>query len=126
MTARPVPTRRPPADAVAGLAHLDLARPVPTVVVDASCWLDLATAPAVRAVVDAGLERRPPVLAVDLSSCHLADGYGLGMLAEASRQAARQGTELVLVGVSRRIGRVLALTGLDAVLPVTADARTDA
>lgn len=107
----------PPLDE-AGRAHLDLTGDVPAVVVDATAWLDLATVPAVQEVLDAALALVPARLAVDLSQCELADAYALRVLERAARRAARQGTEVVLVGVDDRLARVLRLTGLDAVLPV--------
>jgi anti-anti-sigma factor len=119
--ARPFPPRHPAGEP--GAAHLDLTGDLPVVVVDVTAWLDLATVPAVLAVVDAAIALAPPRLAVDLSQCELADAYGLGMLERASRRAALQGTELVLLGVDRRLARVLRFTGLDAVLPVVDDAR---
>jgi anti-anti-sigma factor len=99
-------------------AHLELGGPVPTVVVDVADWLDVSTAPAVREVLDDALSRRPRRLAVDLSRCPLADAYGLGMIERAQRRGVLQGTELVLVGVSPRLRRILRLTGLDQVLSV--------
>jgi anti-sigma B factor antagonist len=113
---RPAP---PAPHSAEGAAHLDLTGAVPVVVVDVPGWLDLATAPEVRIVVEAALDSRPQRLAVDLSGCELADAYGLGMLATAQRRGRAQGTELVLVGVNRRIRRVLALSGLAGALPVT-------
>jgi anti-anti-sigma factor len=107
-------------------AHLDLTGAVPVVVVDVVGWLDLATAPGVRRVVVAALAARPARLAVDLSACELADAYGLGVLATAAGRAGAQGTELVLVGVNRRIRRVLVLCGLADALPVTDLARASA
>lgn len=117
MSRRPVPPRDP-ADRTTPAAHLVLYRALPVVVVDVTGWLDLSTAPDVQRVVDAALAPRPRRLAVDLSRCLLADAYGLGMLERARRRGLLQGTELVLTGVNERIRRVLALTGLEAVLPV--------
>ena len=106
------------APAAAPEAHLDLRSPCPTVVVDVTDWLDVATAPGVRAVIDAGLRKAPRRLDVDLTCCELADVAGVHMLEQAQRRAALQGTELVLVGVSPRLRRVLHLLELDGVLAV--------
>ena len=99
-------------------AHLELRQATPVVVVDISEWLDLETAPQVRAVVDAGLARADERLDVDLSSCEGADLQGIDMLEKAQRRAALQGTELVLTGVNPRLRRVLHLLGVDAVVAV--------
>ena len=109
---------RRPAPPAGPEAHLDLRLACPTVVVDVSDWLDVATAPGVRAVIDAGLRKVPRRLDVDLTHCELADVHGLHMLEQAQRRAALQGTELVLVGVSARLRRVISLLELDGVLAV--------
>ncbi len=99
-------------------AHLDLSHEVPVVVVDATDWLDVCTAPGVEAVVGEALRSRPARLAVDLSACRMADAYGVGTLARLHRRAAAQGTELWLVGANGRVRRVLELVGLSEALPV--------
>lgn len=103
------------------VAHLDLSRSVPVVVVDLCGWLDVATAPGLEAVLDHALRRRPPRLVVDLTACDSADCFGLGMLERVARRAREDGTELVLTGVNARIVRVLALVGLSEALPVVPD-----
>ena len=99
-------------------ARLDLRDEVPVAVVDVDEWLDVATAPAVEELVRAALVGRPPRVAVDLTRCEGADAYGLGVLARVQREAAAQGTELVLTGANRRVRRVLRLLHLTSELPV--------
>jgi len=107
-------------------AHLELTDEVPVVVVDAPDWLDVCTAPGVEAVALEALRTRPERLAVDLSACRMADAYGVGALARVRDVAAAQGTELWLVGVNRRVRRVLDLVGLSQTLPVHARPSADA
>lgn len=111
----PLPTPR------SSTAHLDLRGTVPVAVVDVAAWLDVATAPAVEELLRGALASRPVRVAVDLSRCEGADAYGLGVLARVQRDAAAQGTELVLTGVNRRVRRVLGLLQLSGDLPVVAE-----
>jgi anti-anti-sigma factor len=99
-------------------ARLDLTTPVPVVVVDADEWLDLATADALARVLEQVLRLRPPVVHVDLSRCPAADVHGLRVIERFRVRAATSGTQVLLVGPNAQVRRVLALTGLDAVLPV--------
>ena len=99
-------------------AHLDLRGTVPVAVVDVAEWLDVATAPAVEALVRAALASRPARIAVDLTRCQGADAFGLGVLARVKRDASAQGTEIVLTGVNDRVHRVLRLLRLTGDLPV--------
>jgi anti-anti-sigma factor len=102
------------------VARLDLTGDVPVVVVDAPVWLDLATAPVVEAVLVRALADRPPRLAVDLTSCAMADAFGLGMLARVGAAARADGTEVWLVGANRQVRRVVTLMGMDDALVVHA------
>jgi anti-sigma B factor antagonist len=113
-------TPPPPRRTASGgpVAQLDLTGPVPVVVVDVPDWLDVSTAPAVEAVLDGLLQAGPRRVAVDLTGCPMADPFGLGMLARVRERAARTGTELWLVGVDRRVQRVLDILGLTDALPV--------
>ena len=99
-------------------AHLDRRGGTPVAVVDVEDWLDVATAPAVEALLQEALRGRPQQVAVDLSRCQGADPHGLGVLVRVGEQAAAQGTRLVLTGVSGRVHRVLRLMGLTDLLPV--------
>jgi anti-anti-sigma factor len=100
------------------VATLDLSGPFPVVSVDAPDWLDAGTAPDVEQVLRRALRAAPPQLAVDLSRCVMADPCGLGVLVRARSAGASVGTEVFLVGVNRRVRRVLELLGLSGSLPV--------
>ena len=118
MTQAPLPAPR-----AGSAAHLEVRQSRPVVVVDVSDWLDLATAPQVRVVVDAGLRRASDRLEIDLTRCPLADLQGIQMLEQAQRRATLQGTEIVLTGVGPRLRRVLHLVGLDRALSVEPELR---
>ena len=107
-----------PAPRSSSPAHLDLRGSTPVAVVDVDEWLDVATAPAVEALLDEALRRRPQQIAVDLSRCDGADPHGLGVLVRVADKARAQGTRLVLTGVSSRVRRVLRLLDLGDALPV--------
>jgi N-acetylglucosaminyldiphosphoundecaprenol N-acetyl-beta-D-mannosaminyltransferase len=66
----------------------------------------------VRAHFESAVQGGKAVL-VDLSDLHFADGRFLGLLLMLRKQLRCNGTDLRLAGVTRRIGRLLRLNGLD-------------
>ena len=83
-----------------------------TVTVDVREDLDLATVPALRRSVQELLTARPQTLVVDLSRCGFVGVDALGVLADLTTAARRQGTTLALVGVRSTLREVIALLGL--------------
>jgi len=86
--------------------------------------LGLSNAGPVAEQLLALLDRHPAVLIADMAATRSCDHAGTGVLERVCRQAAGQGTALRLVVPARRIRRILALSGLDRLVPVysTADA----
>jgi anti-anti-sigma factor len=72
----------------------------------------------VRQVLDEALDRRPRVLAVDLSAVELFTAGGLDVLLQAHSHALARGGAVALVAPSQGVHRVLELTGADTVLTV--------
>lgn len=84
--------------------------------------IDLATAPRLREeivrLVDAGRDR----LLVDLEGVEFMDSTGLGVLVAGLKHTRERGGDLALVCRRPQVLRLLAITGLDGVLAVHADA----
>lgn len=81
--------------------------------------VDTASAAEFRTALLTAIDSGTPV-AVDLGGVTFMDSAGFGVLAEANRQAQVAGTPMRLQRVPPRIGRLLALLGLDAVLTIDA------
>jgi anti-sigma B factor antagonist len=83
--------------------------------------VDVASAPRLREklvdLVAAGRHR----LAVDLTEVSFLDSVGLGVLIGGVKRARAQGGELVLVGATGGVERVLDLTGLLSVITIVED-----
>lgn len=89
-------------------------------VVAAAGELDAHAAPTLTASV-APLAARPQgVLVIDLSGVDFVDSTGLGVLVSALKQVREAGGRLDVVVTSPRVLKVLALTGLDVVIPLHA------
>jgi anti-sigma B factor antagonist len=86
--------------------------------------VDLHTAPRLQAALEpllaaAGPHR--PDLVVDLSAVTFLDSTGLGELVAAHKVLVSRGARLHLISGNDRVGRLLAITGLDGVLDVHPD-----
>jgi anti-anti-sigma factor len=82
--------------------------------------LDMATAPALGAVVDAIIDRGNVVVDVDLAGCQFIDGSGLQVIVAAACRADLWGGTLTVRAPSGPVRRLLALTGLGLTLqPLT-------
>jgi anti-sigma B factor antagonist len=82
--------------------------------------VDLATAPALEAAIDATDEGSQRV-AVDLSRVTFMDSSSFGALVNAKARLEDRGGTMVIVGVHGSPAKVMKLSGLDAVFDVVAD-----
>ena len=89
-------------------------------VVTAPEEIDLANAAGLRAaLLDVAGPGRALVV-VDMSRTRFCDSAGLNALVAAARQARADGGEVRLVVVGEAVARIVALTGVDRVIPVYA------
>lgn len=79
--------------------------------------LDLHTSPALRDSVSELLEAGTRRLAIDLEHVGFMDSSSLGILVMTLKRLRENDGDLVLVGVNGSPLKVLALTGIDRVLP---------
>ena len=86
--------------------------------------VDESNAAEVRADLAAAAEHRPHVLIADMSATRWCDWAGAGALASTFRRAATGGTQLRLVLTDQSVRRVIAVNGLDQVLPIFEDVTT--
>jgi anti-sigma B factor antagonist len=89
------------------------------VLVTVSGEIDLAAAAQLRGRLAGPAGGGRPVI-VDLSRVSFIDAAGVGVLAGAAAQAAAQGGALQLAAAGWQVRRVLALTGLDRIIPLAA------
>jgi anti-sigma B factor antagonist len=81
--------------------------------------VDLASAPKLAAAITELMDRGYTNVAVDLGSVEFIDSSGLGVLVGSLRRLREDGGDLVLRAASPAVTRILELTGLDGLLPVT-------
>jgi anti-sigma B factor antagonist len=81
--------------------------------------VDLASAPKLAAAMTELMDRGYTQVAVDLGSVEFIDSSGLGVLVGSLRRLREDGGDLVLRAASPAVTRILELTGLDGLLPVT-------
>ena len=79
--------------------------------------LDLHTSPALRESVSEILEAGTNRLAIDLAHVGFMDSSSLGILVVALKRIRENGGDLALVGVNGSPLKVLALTGIDRLIP---------
>ncbi|WP_033216712.1 anti-sigma factor antagonist [Kitasatospora phosalacinea] len=89
--------------------------PVGATVVVLAGELDYHTAPRLHRAVERTAETLPLVL--DLTLLSFCDSLGVAELLFAFRRTRIAGTSLALVGTTPDVGRLLAMTGVDRVLP---------
>ena len=92
-------------------------------VVTAPEEIDLANAAGLKAALleAAGAELAEPgraLVVVDMSRTRFCDSAGLNALVGAARQARADGGEVRLVVVGEAVARIVALTGVDRVIPI--------
>jgi anti-sigma B factor antagonist len=110
---------------VTSVAPIDLERDGEVTIVVVRGEHDLSTAETLRSQLDAvRAERRPFV--VDLSQATFIDSAVLGVLIAAHDRASSDGTAVAFaVGSGPTVRKIIDLTGLEGVLPIT-DSRADA
>ena len=88
------------------------------VVVTAPGEIDLANAGALRAALAEAAGPGPALVVVDMSQTRFCDSAGLNVLVAADRLARARGGEVRLVITGEPVARIVALTGVDRVIPV--------
>ncbi|RKN47846.1 STAS domain-containing protein [Micromonospora endolithica] len=83
---------------------------------------DLPHLPALGALFDRVLALRPAQVVADLSACRYIDAAGVGLLLDVHRRLTRVGAVLTVHDPNPGIRRILQITGVDQVLPVTTTA----
>lgn len=89
-------------------------------VVTAPEEVDIANAAGLRAALLKAAERDHALVVVDMSRTRFCDSAGLNALVAAARQARADGGEVRLVVVGEAVVRLVALTGVDRVVPIYA------
>lgn len=86
-------------------------------VVTAPEEIDISNADWLRAALPEPAVDGPAIIVVDMSSTQFCDSAGLHVLVRAHKRALAAGGELRLVVTSRTVLRLLAVTGIDTVIP---------
>jgi anti-sigma B factor antagonist len=87
-------------------------------VVTAPEEIDITNAAELRAAVSEAVGSGSALVIVDMSRTRFCDSAGLNVLVASDRQARAEGGEVRLVIVAEAIVRVVALTGVDRVIPI--------
>lgn len=87
-------------------------------VVAVSGDIDIVTAPQLRAVVDAVIDRRHRSIVLDMGDVDFIDAAGLGVLADGARRAKASGGSLAIRRPSPMLTRMLEITGLDGLVRI--------
>jgi len=90
-------------------------RGVPVVTVPAE--VDVTNAPGLRAALLEAAADGAPVLVVDMTGTRFCDSAGLHVLVDAHKRARAEGGEVLLAVAAAAVLRVLAITGVDTVIP---------
>jgi anti-sigma B factor antagonist len=98
--------------------RLATAREGATTVVAAVGTLDIATVGQLESVVTEALAQDSPVV-LDLSEVSMCDSTGLGAMVRLFRQAQAVGQPFTLRNPRRHVADVLAMTGINKVVPVS-------
>jgi anti-sigma B factor antagonist len=80
--------------------------------------IDIANSEQVREELLSLLNRGPAVLIVDMADTTFCDSAGVNALVRAHKRATANGAEIRLVVASLGVQRVLAITGVDRLIPV--------
>jgi anti-sigma B factor antagonist len=78
--------------------------------------LDQASVPAVREAIDGAIESASRGVLVDLSGCGFIDSSGLSLIVDARRRLDAEGASFGVCSPTEDVRRLLALTGIDAVV----------
>jgi anti-sigma B factor antagonist len=79
--------------------------------------IDITSAPGLRAAVLEAAADGSPVLVVDMTRTRFCDSAGLRVLVNAHKRARADGRAVLLAVPSGAVLRVLAITGIDQVIP---------
>jgi anti-sigma B factor antagonist len=88
-----------------------------TVILASTRRLDAFSGPSLRRRAAAGIEAGQPEIILDLSLVREIDPSGMAALVSLVRSARKQGSDVVVRGVSDDIRRLFEMTGLDRVVP---------
>ena len=80
--------------------------------------IDISNSEQVRDELLSLLNRAPAVLIVDMAETTFCDSAGVNALVRAHKRATASGAEIRLVVASLGVQRVLAITGVDRLIPV--------
>jgi anti-sigma B factor antagonist len=80
--------------------------------------IDISNSDQVREELLSVLNRGPAVLIVDMAGTTFCDSAGVNALVRAHKRATADGAEIRLVVASLGVQRVLAITGVDRLIPV--------
>jgi len=80
--------------------------------------IDISNSEQVREELLSLLNRGPAVLIVDMADTTFCDSAGVNALVRAHKRATANGAEIRLVVASLGVHRVLAITGVDRLIPV--------
>ncbi len=80
--------------------------------------VDLANAPELDLVLAETVAAKPVAIVVDLSAVTFMDSTGLGVLVRTLKRCQEGAIRLDLIVTNDRVLKVLAITGLDTVLPI--------
>lgn len=88
------------------------------VVVSPRGEIDIASAPLLSERLDAVIPAANERLVIDLSETTFLDSTALAVLVQAYKRLGDTGAEFVLRAPSKRVGKVLAITGLDRLMTI--------
>ena len=94
---------------------VDVVRGVPVVTVPEE--IDVTNAHRFRASLAKAAAGRPPALVVDMTRTRFCDSAGLRVVIDAHKQALAAGGAVLLAVPCAAVQRVLAITGVDQVIP---------
>lgn len=80
--------------------------------------IDIANATRLAAELDAAIKPGVTTLVIDMTLTTFCDSLGVKVIARTRRRAEEEGVDLRLVTASPQVLRILAVTGLDATIPV--------
>ena len=92
-----------------------------TLVVAVAGELDIYTAPDLRVLVLDAVRGGRDAVVLDLRDTRFLDSTALGVIIAVMKELRLRGGRFVLVNDRRSISKTLSITGLDHLLPVTAD-----
>jgi anti-sigma B factor antagonist len=82
--------------------------------------IDMATAPALEARIDAVLAAGPSIVVLDLADTAFMDSTGLGVVVRAARRLEERSAKLIVRSPQPAVQRVLHITGVERMLAIEA------